>query len=197
MRQTPSFVRNTACLSLAILLGACVSTASTVSTEFYDVRGGTSEQIDVELRRNGPMNGHALASAAIKFEPVSIFPQMSDNGCTFRTAKFRVDANITLPRWINRSASKDRDLRRAWDGLARYAKLHEKTHVKIAENYAKLLGKALLEMPAADSCEKLDRQSVKVVTRILKDHDKAQKAFDDAEQKRLAVLFEEAERQSS
>lgn len=175
-----------------LFLASCVNTASTVSTEFYSVKGSTSEQLDRELRRKGPLNGHALASAAIRFEPVSVFQQISASGCSYKTAKFRVDANITLPRWANRNQSGDRELRRAWDGLARYAKAHEDTHVKIAETYARVLGSALMDLPAQKDCEKLDRESKKVVDRISRNHDRAQKAFDAEEQRRLAALFAES-----
>jgi len=180
-----------ACAS-GLALASCVNTASTVNTEFYSVNGSTSQQLDSELRNKGPLNGHALASAAIRFEPVSVFQQESAQGCRYKTAKFRVDANITLPRWANRSQSGDRELRRAWDGLARYAKLHEQTHVKIAESYAKALGSALMDLPPQSSCEKLDRESKKIVDKISRSHDGAQKAFDAAEQKRLAALFAES-----
>lgn len=176
----------------AVFLASCVNTASTVSTEFYSVNGSTSAQLDRELRSKGPLNGHALASAAIRFEPVSVFQKETALGCSYNTAEFRVDANITLPRWANRSQSRDRELRRAWDGLARYAKLHEQTHVKIAETYAKALGDALMDLPPQSSCEKLDRASKKVVDKVSRNHDRAQKAFDAAEQRRLAALFAES-----
>ncbi len=192
-----SFVGRFALISIsAAMLAACVSTTSTVSTEYYAVNGSTSQQLDRELRRKGPLNGHALASAAIRFEPVALAQQESALGCSFKTAKFRVDANITLPRWINKSQSRDRDLRRAWDGLSKYARLHEQTHVKIAETYAKLLGNALIAIPPQRSCERLDRQSKKVVDKIYRSHDKAQQQFDADEQRRLAALFAESERES-
>lgn len=179
-------------IASGLLLASCVSTASTVSTDYYSVNGSTSQQLDRELRNKGPLNGHALASAAIRFEPVSVFQEESALGCRYRTAKFRVDANITLPRWSNKRQSGDRELRRAWDGLARYAKLHEQTHVKIAEDYAKVLGSTLMELAPQNSCAKLDRTSKKIVDKILRNHDRAQKAFDTTEQKRLAVLFDDS-----
>lgn len=175
-----------------LVLASCVNTASTVSTEYYSVNGSTSQQLDRELRNKGPLNGHALASAAIRFEPVSVFQEESALGCKYKTAKFRVDANITLPRWANKRQSGDRELRRAWDGLAKYAKLHEQAHVKIAETYARALGDALMDLPPQKNCEKLDRVSKKIVDKVSKSHDDAQKAFDANEQKRLAALFAES-----
>lgn len=192
-RQNRSAIRQMVSITVsAFVLVSCVSTASTVSTEFYSVNGSTSQQLDRELRRKGPLNGHALASAAIRFEQVALERQESALGCEYSVAKFRVDANITLPRWVNRSQSRDRELRQAWDGLARYAKLHEETHVRIAETYAKALGSALMGLPPQSTCEKLETESAKVVEKISRAHDKAQKAFDAAEQRRLAAIFAES-----
>lgn len=176
-------------VAATIILAGCVSTASVVKTNYYSVSGSTSEELDRDLRRRGPMQGHAIAVAAIRFNPVSVLQQESNDGCAFKTAKFRVEANITLPRWKDRNQSNDRDLRRAWDGLARYAKLHEDTHVKIAERFAKLLGEELEKIPAQRDCSRLDSVAKGVVDRTRRAHNRAQNAFDAAEQRRLARLF--------
>ncbi|MDZ7823406.1 MAG: DUF922 domain-containing protein [Ahrensia sp.] len=192
----PKKALNGLLLLTTLSIAGCVSTSSTVTTDFYTVRGQTSQQIDRDLRRKGPLKGHALASAAIRFTPVSVLQAQSADGCRFSTAKFKVIANITLPRWQDRNATDDRNLRRAWDGLATYAKLHEETHVKIAEIYAQKLGSTLMALPPQKTCSRLDKQAEKVVGTISREHDRAQKTFDAREQARLARLFKEAERRS-
>lgn len=179
-------------VALALAISGCVSTSPQVSTNYYLISGQTSEELDDELRRRGPLSGHAIAVAAIRFNPVSVIQEERSDGCIFKTAKFRVQAEITLPRWKERNQSDDRDLRQAWDGLARYAKLHEDTHVKIAERFAKLLGEELEKIPAQSDCRKLDRVAKNVVETTRAAHTKAQNAFDAAEQKRLARLFAQA-----
>ncbi|MEM9999298.1 MAG: DUF922 domain-containing protein [Pseudomonadota bacterium] len=177
----------------AMALTGCTSTSPQVTTNYYFVSGTTSAELDQDLRRQGPLSGHAIAVAAIRFNPVSVIQEDKADGCIFKTAKFRVEANITLPRWKERNQSTDRDLRRAWDGLARYAKLHEDTHVLIAERFAKLLGEELEDIPPQADCERLDRVAKAVVTRTRSAHNRAQNAFDAAEQRRLARLFAEAQ----
>lgn len=174
----------------AIALTACVSTASQVSTSFYSVSGTTAEQIDRDIRRNGPLNGHALAVAAISFEPVSVLQDSTATSCRFATAKFRVNAAITLPRWTDKSKSNDRDLKRAWGNLSRYARDHEQVHVRIAESFARQLGKDIEALPPQENCEKLDRLAKRVAERNAAAHDRAQKEFDAAEQRRLRALLE-------
>ena len=179
--------------ALAALAAACTSTASTVTTQYYLVSGNTSEAIDRDLRRKGPMRGHALAVAAIRFAPVSLQQEMTATGCVFSDARFRVVANITLPRWKERSTTRDRELRHAWDNLAAYARAHEDTHVRIAEHFAEELGKAITDLRPRETCEALDEAAERVVERMGREHDAAQLAFDAAEQRRLERLLAQAE----
>lgn len=184
-------VKHSAVVCLALLMAGCATTSSSVSTKYYSIRGANSDQLDAELRDKGPLRGHALASAAIKFEPVAVFQKTTSDGCSFESAKFRVKANITLPRWENRSQSKDTDLKRAWDFLEKYAKVHEHTHVAIAEKYASKLETTLMALPAEKTCEQLDRKAATAAKKISRDHDRAQLKFDADEQKRLAQLFKQ------
>lgn len=181
-------------LAALLLTAACMSTASKVTTSYYDVRGNTADELDRQIRSNGPMQGHAIAVAAVNFEPVQVLQEVGSDGCRFKTARFRVNAAITLPRWTDRLQSPDRDLRRAWKGLADYARAHEQTHVRIAEEFAKLLGDQLMAMPAERDCQRLDARAERVVERVARAHERAQRAFDAEEQQRLARLFAEAER---
>jgi len=135
------------------------------------------------------MEGHALAVAAISFAPVSVQQEITDRGCVFAEAKFKVNAEITLPRWRERGQSRDAQLRRSWDALAAYARAHEQVHVEIAEDYARRLGQQIEALPAASTCEALDRAAAGVVRRVGRAHDTEQRAFDAAEQVRLARLL--------
>ncbi|WP_306120522.1 MULTISPECIES: DUF922 domain-containing protein [unclassified Roseitalea] len=180
----------------ALTLCACTSTASTVTTRYYSVSGTTSDELDRQLRQKGPMHGHALAVAAIRFVPVVVRQGQTEAGCVFKTARFKVDADITLPRWRERSRSDDPDLKRAWDALSRYARAHERTHVRIAESYADKLGEAIEALPARETCEALDADAERVVRRIDRAHNAEQLAFDDAEELRLDELLRQAEAQA-
>lgn len=176
----------------AIILAGCVSTASNVTTRYYTVSGNTAEEIDADLQRRGPMRGHALAVAAISFAPVSVQQAVTDEGCVFEEALFRVNAEITLPRWRERNQTGDRELRNAWDALSDYARAHEQVHVEIAEDYARQLGEAVQALPAAPTCEALDERAADVLRRIGRAHHAEQLAFDAAEAERLNRLFASA-----
>lgn len=174
----------------ALAITACTSTQSRVTTTYYTIRGVSGEDLDREIAAKGPLKGHALASAAIKFVPVAISYDQSDGKCAFREAKFRIEAEMTLPRWQEHRQSNDPDLRIAWRNLSDYALQHEKHHIAIAEKYAAKIGKELKALPAKATCDALDKSAQRVLQKNKRDHNRDQLAFDAAEQKRLSALFD-------
>ncbi len=185
MRVSPMLLM----VAFAMLLAGCTSTATSVTTEYYSVSGATSAELDRQLRTKGPLNGHALAVASIRFVPADVRQQLTDKGCVFARAGFRVEAAITLPRWSERNATRDIPLRNAWDALSGYARVHEETHVRIAEKYAVRLKTAILALKPQPTCQALDASAKQVVERVAREHNREQLAFDRAEQKRLAAIF--------
>ncbi|MEM1364903.1 MAG: DUF922 domain-containing protein [Pseudomonadota bacterium] len=177
-------------IAAALLLTAC--TTSQVTTGYYDLEGSTGAQLDRQIRLKGPAKGHALASAAIRFKPVDISFRERADGCRVSNAAIQVIANITLPRWTQRAGSEP-GLRAAFNNLQRYARWHEKTHVRIAEAAARDMERTLRGLSPSKTCKTLDKRVERTVKAILRKHDKAQKAFDAAEAKRLAAIYSAAD----
>lgn len=175
-------------IAAGIALAACTSTSSRITTTYYNISGVTGADLDREIAEKGPLKGHALASAAIKFVPVAITYDQGDGKCAFRQVKFRIEANVTLPRWRNH-ASSDPELRTAWKFLSAYAREHEAVHVAIAEKYAEKISENLKALPAKKDCDALDASAERVLKRIKVEHNREQLSFDKDEQKRLAELF--------
>ena len=171
-----------------LALAACTTVpGSGVSVDYYNVRGTTARQIDNEIRRRGPNSGHALAVARIRMIPDVEYDRRSDGTCRYKKARVGVNAAVTLPRFIDR-ARVEPGLRQAIDNLDEYARFHEAVHVAIAEEYARRIGVRLKALPAAASCEALDRGAAALSKSLLGEHDRAQKKFDADEQRRLAAL---------
>ncbi|WP_279482665.1 DUF922 domain-containing protein [Aureimonas sp. SK2] len=179
---------------VGLLAGACTTT-SQVSTRYYDVTGATARDLERGIRRKGPQNGKAVAMAGISFRPVTLETAVGDGGCRFRRARFRVNADLTLPRWREAARSRDAALQRNWKGFAAYARAHEEAHVKIAEAFAKALEQAFLAIPPQPSCARLEAVGIALIRRAMPAHERAQLAFDESEKRRLARLMAQAERQ--
>lgn len=178
-----------ALIAASLALTACSTTEPRITTTYYTITGTTGAELDREIAQKGPLKGHALASAAIKFVPVKIDYDESDGACAFRAAKFRIEANVTLPRWRAQAAS-DPELRTAWKFLSTYAREHEAVHIAIAEKYARKIGEELEALPPRKTCDALDAAAERVLKRNKTEHNRAQLAFDEEEQKRLAELID-------
>lgn len=168
------------------LLAACSSTS--VSTGYYEVSGSTGKALDRSIERNGPMSGDAFAATQLTIVPVSIVPVETVDGCRIRTAKFKLNARITMPRWTNRKGA-SADLQDGFDMFADYAKLHEGIHIKIGEAAALEMENQVLKIPPQKNCDVLEAKVKKALANVQARHHKAQLAFDAAEDKRIKALM--------
>ena len=184
MRLIPLFI-----LPATGLLSACASTS--VSTGYYEVSGSTGKALDSSIARNGPMSGDAFAATQLTIVPVSIMPVETDKGCKVRSAKFKLNAKITMPRWTNRKGA-SADLQNGFDMFADYARLHEDIHVKIGEAAVQEMEAQVLKIPPQKTCDILEAKVTSVLTRVQARHHKAQLAFDAAEDKRINALLKSA-----
>jgi predicted secreted Zn-dependent protease len=180
-------------LVLPVLLSLAACTTSTVTTGFYDIKGNDEKSLDRSVRKLGPQNGHAFASTELRLVPLDIHPSTDARGCRVGTAKIKVVANITLPRWQDRSGATG-DLKRGFDNYAAYAKLHEQQHVKIGEAAAGALEASLLAIPPQKNCDITLRKSKFAIRSVLARHHRAQLAFDALEKRRINALIRAAQR---
>ena len=180
-------------LMIPVLFGLAACTTSTVTTGFYDIKGKDEKSLDRSVRKFGPQNGHAFASTELKLVPLDIRPSTDARGCRVGTAKIKVVANITLPRWSDRTGAAS-DLRRGFNNYAAYAKAHEQQHVRIGEAAAGALEAALLASPPQKNCDVTLKKAKSTTLRVLARHHKAQLAFDAAEKRRINALIRAAQR---
>lgn len=183
-----------ALFGICLAATGCATTTARVSTQYYDISGSSPRELDREMRRRGPDNGKAVASAGISIRPVALEPASSGGLCRFRRARFSVDAAVTLPRWREETASQDARLRRNWQGFAAYARAHEAVHVRIAETFARELEKAFLAIPPQPSCTRLEAIGLELVRRAVPLHRRVQLAFDAQEKRRFAELAARSKR---
>ena len=180
-------VRHLAALAGALALAACSAIPGAgVSVDYYNVRGTTARQIDDQIRRLGPNDGHALAVARIRMIPDVAYDR-SGGRCRFQRARVGVNAAVTLPRFIDRNRTEP-GLKRAIDNLDEYARFHEAVHVAIANEYADRIATSLAALPGEANCDALDERAAAVSRALLQQHDGAQRRFDADEQRRLAAL---------
>jgi predicted secreted Zn-dependent protease len=174
---------------LAALGGCSMSSKTVVTLDYYQVGGTTLAQIDQEIKDKGPkINGsdHAVAVANIKMTPDVSFIS-TPNGCAVKRARIKVRATVVLPRWKNRKNA-GKKLGQTWDNLDRYTKLHEATHVAIADKHARRLEKDLEAISTRRTCEEAGKLTKKTIAKAMKKHEREQSIFDASEKKRFSGL---------
>jgi predicted secreted Zn-dependent protease len=168
-------------------ISACSST--TVTTGYYKVSGITGKQLDSSIASNGPMKGHAFAVTELQILPVKVNPVEDGTGCYIRNSKFKVVAHITYPKWSERKGA-SKDLKRGFDIFSSYARVHEQTHVRIGEAAARDMEDAIEAITPQPDCDVLLLKMKAAIKNIYAKHDRDQRAFDAAEQKRLRKVFQ-------
>ena len=181
---------NSAGRFLAVLmlvpLAACNSTS--VSTGYYEVSGITGKALDKSIARNGPMHGDAFAATQLTIIPVSIVPVTTAEGCKVRSARFKLNAKITMPLWKDRAGASD-SLRDGFDMFSDYARAHENVHVRIGEAAAREMEREVLAIAPQKNCAVLEKKIATVLTKVQAMHHKTQLAFDAAEDSRIRKLL--------
>ncbi len=183
-------IRNVALVFCALVITGC-TTSSSVTTGYYDISGSTDRELDLSIREQGPMAGHAFAVTQIQILPVKIEPVETATGCKIRAASFKVKAKMILPRWKDRSNA-DAELRTGFDNYADYALIHEKTHVRIGEAAAMAMGEAVTQIPEQETCDELYAKVKLTIAKIQRKHVSLQLAFDASEKKRIDKLLHES-----
>ena len=180
--------RITCALAVLLVMTGCETlTRSKVSVDYYQIKGNTTAALDREIKRKGPVLGggkHAVAVARIAMVPNLKF-ERAVGRCRIGSAKIAVNARVTLPSWRGRRKA-DPELGRTWDNIDRYTRLHEAVHVAMAFRYAKRMEAEISQLPAYRTCGLARSAAERVFTRLLKEHDNSQKAFDRDEEARLA-----------
>jgi predicted secreted Zn-dependent protease len=168
-------------LALAAAVGltaACNVTApSNVRFNTYTVSGESLGALNRELALHGPQipgRGRALASADINFKP-NVLLEYRGGECRVATAEFRVDAEVTLPEWRQKDRASP-ELAAVWEAFSAEALEHELTHVRIAEEHARAMERAVRRL-SAGGCPTVEAEIRRTIDRIAPEHSAAQTHF--------------------
>ena len=162
---------------------------SSVSVDYYAIRGNSIQDLDSEIKTKGPKiarNRHAVAVARISMQPKMTYRRGAD-GCSVGSANVAVNARVTLPAWTGRAEAGPK-LGAKWDSIDRYTRLHEAVHVAIAFRHARALEAKLIGLAPSADCAKARRKALALTRKALKRHDRTQQMFDRSEQRRIAAM---------
>ncbi|MCY6380056.1 DUF922 domain-containing protein [Hoeflea prorocentri] len=164
-------------------LSACTSTSSGLTTVYYKVPGTTVEQINEQIARRGPQNGHAIGTTETKMTPKVKTVREGDT-CRIESADIDLDLLVTLPEWseLNRADGRTRS---AFEALSRHVVWHEQQHVEISKKHSRLIEEALVAIPPQKTCRQLMTKARMTFRTMFEQHNNEQRAFDAAEREAI------------
>jgi predicted secreted Zn-dependent protease len=147
---------------------------TSLSTEYYPVRGTTAAAIFEEIDRNGLVE--KSGQRAIGLTSVD-WKLASDGPCNAPSLTITLRVVVTLPRHEQPEVLRA-DVRRHWERFAARVAAHEQRHVDIFLDGAKAL-KASMETPRAKgaSCAEVEKVVDELWTRGQAEIDRAQEQF--------------------
>ncbi|MEX3009946.1 DUF922 domain-containing protein [Hoeflea sp. TYP-13] len=169
---------------LAAVLGlftltACTTSNSGLTTVYYKVPGTTVEQINEQIARRGPQNGHAIGTTETRMTP-KVRTRRENGKCRIEHAEVGLDLKVTLPRWseLNKADGKTRS---AFERLSEHVVWHEQQHVEISQKHARKIEEALTKVPPQESCRQLMVKARALFKSMFEKHNNEQRGFDAAE----------------
>jgi predicted secreted Zn-dependent protease len=171
--------------SIALLLcgPAGADVIASKSYSYFDIRGRTADDLDLELSRRGPTASGSSArhpgATRIRFGGEATYVQ-SGGRCRIGNVRVTVHTEIILPRWSNRRGA-SRELSMIWDALSSDIKRHEERHAEIARNQARAMERAIRSLRPQRSCEAMQEAVSDESVRGIEEHDRQQARFDRVE----------------
>jgi len=158
------------------------SQASDTTYKFYSLYGKDALDILRSIHSRGPMlhGSNAIAMITPKFEVKGDLVQQG-NSCRVQGFDIEHAFKITLPK-LKTQNDLEPKVRILWDKFAAHAKWHEEEHRRIWLGCI-ALGERTVRALRAPSCAKLDEVAAKSLSKIFKDCEAKQVAFDKREEK--------------
>lgn len=169
-------------VGLAVLT-ACTTSNSGLTTVYYTVPGTTVEQINEQIARRGPQNGHAIGTTETRMTP-RVRTRRINGTCQIEEADVALDLTVTLPQWSELGKADGRT-RSAFERLSDHVEWHEQQHVEISQDYSARIEKALTEIPPQKTCRELMTKARALFKSMFEKHNDAQRAFDASERRAI------------
>jgi len=154
-------------------------------TKYYSVTGKNGISLMKSILKRGPKLGrsrHAIATTNVTLKITNIKAGIRGRKCVIKSARVRLNLVYKYPKWKNRRGASAR-MKKAWNRFYKELQVHEKTHGKIAKQFARDMDKAIKRHSARISrgCKNFARNANRKFKKLSKAHSRKQKRFDRRE----------------
>lgn len=150
------------------------------TTEFYDVRGNTAQELTAQMSQLGPSRKIAgrRAWANTEWEVHSKYVLVPvQGGCRIEQPRVYLDVVTTLPRWQITAGSRWK-LRASWRKMLANIQLHESVHKRHALLAATNTAAALTELPTQSKCTLAARSAREILRQQVAEARRLSRQFD-------------------
>ena len=163
---------------------ALAAPAFTTKYVYYKVSGDTAASVYLSMLKRGPHVGGAKAYAATSAESSQRGQLELRNSCRITGYQYSVAFTIRLPKLADES-SLSPAARARWQQFSSFLRKHEETHRSIWMGCAQEI-EAKVKGLRGRTCDEVDKKAQSIREAIQNACNRKHRAFDAAEQKRLA-----------
>jgi predicted secreted Zn-dependent protease len=180
-------LRNRAVVAAVLVTSSMISSAEAASVtkqySYFDVSGQTTEDIDGDLEKHGPIVNGVRTPGATRLEFKTTLGYREANGtCRIVSAKVNIHAELVLPRWRGARA-RDRYVRLMWETLSADIKRVLESRIPIAKKHAREMERSVMTLGTQKSCQTAQAKAKSIHAQILKRHDAEQDEFNQKQAK--------------
>ena len=150
---------------------------------YYDIFGATPSELRDEMDRIGPVDGQGKRATATTWWNVDWVYRVKTTGtesCELSSFSVGLDVVTTLPRWQDRTASKE--LQKQWEEFAARVKRHEGGHKQIGEAAAAEIERRVRDINERQPCEEFKTAIEKVAKKTLAEYRRKDTQYDEETQ---------------
>jgi len=172
-------------LALAMAFPAMAELRVAESTQYYPVNGRNGIDLGRAMLRGGAQRinlRHAIAATTTRFDFTDPKIDVKNGRCIVKAVTVKLYITYQLPQWQARGGASPA-VRRAWDAFYKELVVHEKTHGRIARDFAKIVKRELKKLSGtvAYRCRDFGRLSEGRFAALAADLKGRQAAFDRRE----------------
>jgi predicted secreted Zn-dependent protease len=150
---------------------------SNVQTVYYEVEGGSLEDLLTSLRRRGPVNEGETFFGLTQWSINTQYAWVEHDGsCSIQNPVVNVDVTITMPRW-DAPPGVPYELVQAWNRFKGALASHENTHSRLALEAAEAVRWELATLRYAN-CVNADLRARQRVAAIIDDYNRRNQVYD-------------------
>jgi predicted secreted Zn-dependent protease len=129
-------------------------TPNVIRTDFYEVRGATTEALLASMSANRPYTNHASTEWRVTWKYDYLF---KPNECVLRSFNVQVRVRFTLPQWVD-SEGADKALQEEWKRYFGALQIHESAHA----GFGIAAGKEIVRLVNSREWRAADRKELEV-----------------------------------